>query len=123
MIYLAALLLAGTAFAQTTIGSRTAATGSTMDFRNAGHTRTLKVDVFANIPATCTVGEGFFASDKPAGQNIYGCTSTNTWTLESGSGGSTFTGSTGSALGNCGDRKSTRLNSSHIQKSRMPSSA
>ena len=23
----------------------------------------------------------------------------------------------------CGDRKSTRLNSSHIQKSRMPSSA
>ena len=25
--------------------------------------------------------------------------------------------------GNCVDRKSTRLNSSHIQKSRMPSSA
>ena len=25
--------------------------------------------------------------------------------------------------GKCGDRKSTRLNSSHIQKSRMPSSA
>ena len=27
------------------------------------------------------------------------------------------------AVGHLGDRKSTRLNSSHIQKSRMPSSA
>ena len=26
-------------------------------------------------------------------------------------------------LGNCGDRKSTRLNSSHVSESRMPSSA
>jgi hypothetical protein len=33
-------------------------------------------------PATCTVGQVFFDTDAPAGRNVYGCTTTNTWTLE-----------------------------------------
>jgi len=35
-------------------------------------------------PATCVVGDVFFDSDATAGQNIYGCTAANTWTLEGG---------------------------------------
>lgn len=38
-----------------------------------------------SLPATCSVGDAFFDSDAPAGQNIYVCTATNTWTLSSGS--------------------------------------
>lgn len=36
-------------------------------------------------PATCTVGQLFFDTDATAGQNIYGCTATDTWTLQGGS--------------------------------------
>lgn len=41
------------------------------------------------LPATCTVGEVYFKSDATAGQNIYECAATNTWTqqLNSGAGG------------------------------------
>jgi len=51
----------------------------------------------SSLPGTCSVGEQFFKTGVTAGQNNYGCTATNTWTLESGSGGSVFTGSTASA--------------------------
>lgn len=34
------------------------------------------------LPATCSVGETFFKVDAPAGKNFYGCTATNTWTLQ-----------------------------------------
>lgn len=36
------------------------------------------------LPATCTVGQVFFDTDATAGQNVFGCTATNTWTLQSG---------------------------------------
>lgn len=36
------------------------------------------------LPATCSVGQKFFKTNATAGQNLYGCTATNTWTLESG---------------------------------------
>lgn len=50
------------------------------------------------VPATCAVGDVFFDTDATAGQNIYGCTSVNTWTLQSGgsfdeAGNFTLTGS------------------------------
>jgi len=32
-------------------------------------------------PAACEVGECFFDTDATAGQNLYGCTAANTWTL------------------------------------------
>ncbi len=38
----------------------------------------------ANIPATCTVGRLYFATDATAGQNIYDCTATNVWTKQGG---------------------------------------
>lgn len=38
------------------------------------------------LPATCSVGQMFFVTAAPSGQNIYGCASTNTWTLQSGGG-------------------------------------
>lgn len=37
---------------------------------------------FASIPATCTVGSLYFATDATAGQNIYECASLNTWTQQ-----------------------------------------
>jgi hypothetical protein len=38
------------------------------------------------IPATCLTGESFFKLNAPAGQNLYGCTSPNVWTLQSSGG-------------------------------------
>ncbi len=36
------------------------------------------------LPATCTVGQIYFKTDATAGQNVYGCTATNTWTAQGG---------------------------------------
>lgn len=47
-------------------------------------------------PTTCTIGEQYFATDAPAGANLYFCTATNTWTASGGSG----TVATGT-IGNC----------------------
>lgn len=55
------------------------------------------IDVFANIPKQCNVGTLYFAIDKPAGQNIYGCTSLNTWTQQGGASG-TPTGPAGGSI-------------------------
>ena len=35
-------------------------------------------------PGTCLLGQVFFDTDAPAGQNLYGCTATNTWTFLGG---------------------------------------
>lgn len=42
-----------------------------------------------SLPATCAIGDLFFKTDATAGQNIYECSATNTWTqqLNSGAGG------------------------------------
>lgn len=48
--------------------------------------------VLASIPATCTVGNLAFITNATAGQNIYVCSATNTWTQVSGGGSSTPTG-------------------------------
>jgi len=37
--------------------------------------------------ASCTVGDTYFRTDATAGQNMYLCTSTNTWTQDTGGGG------------------------------------
>lgn len=36
------------------------------------------------LPGTCAVGEVYFDADATAGSNLYGCTATNTWTLQGG---------------------------------------
>jgi hypothetical protein len=43
--------------------------------------------VFASIPATCATTNLYFATDKPPGANLYGCTTGNVWTLLSGGSG------------------------------------
>ena len=54
-----------------------------IDFSGAVSTRPFKTGT--TLPATCTTGESFFKSNAAAGQNLFGCTATNTWTALSGS--------------------------------------
>lgn len=42
----------------------------------------------AALPATCTTGAVYFATDQPAGQQVYNCSATNTWTQTLSLGGS-----------------------------------
>jgi hypothetical protein len=81
-------------------GSTTLLTGQTVvnggrtqigpwDASGATYTIPAKRGVTAQLPATCIQGAQYFATDAPAGQNIYLCTATNTWTQQS-TGTSTF---------------------------------
>lgn len=56
------------------------------DFSGASTTKPMKTGTAA--PGTCTVGEFFYDTDATAGQNVYACTATNTWTLQGGGGSS-----------------------------------
>jgi hypothetical protein len=56
----------------------------------------------AVLPATCRIGSIYYLSGVTPGLNIYGCTATNTWTLEGGNTGTVYpaagiANSTGSA--------------------------
>jgi hypothetical protein len=57
----------------------------------SGASRTAPAKSGTSIPGTCTVGDVFFKTDATAGQNLYYCTSTNSFTqqLNSGAGGAT----------------------------------
>ncbi|MBV8569590.1 MAG: choice-of-anchor D domain-containing protein, partial [Acidobacteriaceae bacterium] len=57
--------------------------GKNADFSNFSFTR--PVSVGTSLPATCQVGQLFFNQSAPAGANLYGCTSANTWTVIGGS--------------------------------------
>src|SRR5258706_11259322 len=79
--FLAALALAaGQAGAQTQIDLRTQ--GKSVDFSAATSTKSFQSG--AALPATCSVGQTFFKNNAAAGANFFACTSTNTWSLESG---------------------------------------
>src|ERR1043166_6627157 len=56
--------------------------GVNADFSNFSYTYPFKIGT--TLPSTCTVGMQFWKSNATAGQNIYSCTTTNTWTLEGG---------------------------------------
>ncbi len=60
--------------------------GRNVDFSGAVATKPFRVGTA--LPAVCNVGEVFFKSDAPPGSNFYACTATNTWAVQSGSGGS-----------------------------------
>ena len=47
------------------------------------------------LPAVCTAGQLFFKTDAPAGSNLNVCSSTNTWTAVSGTGGAAVTAGSG----------------------------
>ncbi len=69
-----------------------------MDFTKAAFTRPVKSGT--TLPVTCSVGDLFFQTTAPAGSNLYGCASTNTWAVQSGGGGgSLFVDSNGTLVG------------------------
>jgi len=57
---------------------------------SAASTRPLQVGTISGLPATCAVGQLYFATNATAGQQIYECSSSNNWTqqLNSGTGSS-----------------------------------
>ncbi len=59
----------------------------TQDFSSAQHTLPTVTGTQALLPAACTLGELYFASDVPAGQNLFYCTATNVWRQQSGASG------------------------------------
>ena len=59
------------------------------DASGATYTIPAKRGTVAQLPATCTQGAEYFATDATPGQNKYLCTSTNTWTQQQ-TGSSTF---------------------------------
>lgn len=78
----------------------------TVDFSGGGHTLPAKTGTGAGKPSTCTMGEQYFATDAAAGQNLFGCTAANTWTLEAGTGSSSVSsifGRTGAITAATGD--------------------
>lgn len=59
--------------------------GRNVDFRNAVATKPVKTG--SSLPATCQAGELFFNTAAGAGQNLYGCTTSGQWVVQSGGGG------------------------------------
>lgn len=82
-VCLLAAALATSADAQTQVDLRTQA--KNVDFSAATSTKPFRTGT--QLPASCSVGEAFFKTDAPAGQNLFACTAVNTWTLEGGAGG------------------------------------
>lgn len=86
-------MFAQLSFPQTQVDLRTQT--KSVDFSAATSTRPLKTGTA--LPGTCTAGDMFFKTDATAGQNLYGCTATNTWSQQAGgtsSGGGTGGGAT-----------------------------
>jgi hypothetical protein len=77
---LPALLLAGCAFGQTQLDLRTQS--KSVDFSSSPSTR--PVQVGTTLPPSCQTGQLYFKSDAPDGSNLYGCTATNAWSVQSG---------------------------------------
>lgn len=87
---LACALWCGVAvFGQRPDHGRVAAAGSVQDASQAAVTRPFRVGT--TLPNSCAVGQAFFKSDAPAGQNLYLCTATDTWSaLQGGSSQATY---------------------------------
>src|SRR3954464_10069466 len=81
---LLALTLASSAFGQTLVDLRTQS--KSIDFSALPSTR--PVQVGTALPTTCQVGQLFFKSDAAAGANLYGCSATNVWSVQSAGNGS-----------------------------------
>ncbi len=77
------------AFGQTQVDLATQS--KNVDFSRAPSTKPAQVGPL--VPGICSTGQIFFDSSAAAGQNLYGCTATNVWSLLGGTGG----GSGGSA--------------------------
>jgi len=71
-------VMAAACSAQTLVDLRTQT--KDVDFSGAISTRPVKVG--SSLPPTCATGELFFNTIVPAGSNVYGCTSANTWSIQ-----------------------------------------
>src|SRR5665213_2304875 len=94
------LLLANFSFGQTLVDLRTQS--KSIDFSALPSTK--PVQVGTALPATCQVGQMFFNSGATPGANLYGCTATNVWSLQStpasgGPGGSVSAATMATQLG------------------------
>ena len=74
------LACAGAASSQTRIDLRTQGKG--VDFSGAAFTKPSKSGTV--LPPSCSVGEEFFKTDAPAGQNKFGCTAPDVWSQLAG---------------------------------------
>ena len=73
------LTLTGTALS---VSSTATFTSPRVDMSGTAHASPQPVGLLAAIPATCTIGERYFATDRsPTG---YACTALNTWTQDGG---------------------------------------
>jgi hypothetical protein len=54
-----------------------------VDFSGANSTKPLQLGT--GLPSTCALGAMYYRLDAPAGMNVYGCTATNSWSLEQSS--------------------------------------
>jgi hypothetical protein len=80
-------------------GQVTAASTVTVSGGGGGSTTTaLTSGTISALPATCTTGGVYFATDQPALQQLYTCSSTNTWTQMINVGGSGALSITGGSL-------------------------
>jgi len=79
--------VSGTSNEITSSGGATPTLSIADTFRITGKTATAPVKAATSLPATCAIGDLFFKTDATAGQNMYGCTATNTWTLLGDGGG------------------------------------
>lgn len=62
--------------------TRVSILNQTKDFDLSTATKVKPFPLSAQLPATCSVGETIFRTDVAAGQNVYACTATNTWTQQ-----------------------------------------
>ena len=99
---LPALLLAGFAFGQTQLDLRTQS--KSVDFSSSPATR--PVQVGTTLPTSCQTGQLFFKSDAADGSNLYGCTATNAWAVQSG--GAAAPGTPATMISQLGDLQVTR---------------
>jgi hypothetical protein len=53
-----------------------------VDFSGASATKPFKSGT--GLPSSCGQGEMYYRMDATAGMNVYGCTASNSWTLEQG---------------------------------------
>ncbi|MBZ5610856.1 MAG: hypothetical protein LAP38_21545 [Acidobacteriia bacterium] len=83
--YLVVPILIHQAWGQTPTAIDLRAQSRNVDFTSAATTRPFKSGT--TMPSACSVGEMFYLTAATAGANLYGCTSANTWTLESAAGG------------------------------------
>jgi hypothetical protein len=73
-------VVAGYGMAQTQVDLRTQS--KSVDFSAASLTKPMQTGT--SLPATCSVGAMFLNTTAAAGQNVYACTATNTWSVEGG---------------------------------------